>query len=110
MNICNLVKNLFLRSFGDSEDSHGYDFTVPAGLDWIAVCECSNPCKLVLQNLDSANDLYITFNRADPQGGRLIHGDVLTLDDISGVLYAKSVVSTNAIPLNVNMIALRVNL
>jgi hypothetical protein len=110
--LCIYFRNLFLKSFGDSIDSHAGDFQVPASSDWIVLCTINRSSKFIIQNLElttTTKTILINWNKTDLGGFRLSPGGSLTLDDVSGVVYVKPLTATDSIALNYGIISIIVN-
>lgn len=90
-NLCQRFTDYFYKSFGEESNSQSGNLPLPvdAQSNWNVVLTMSKPCKLVLKNSDPANDLEITWNKAMLSGFVMEAGDILTLDDVEGTLYAR---------------------
>lgn len=95
--ICEGLKNLFLQSYGDPNDSQAGSFNVPATADWIALVAVSMPCLFVIRTLEvpgagETKEVFLTFNdKSAGEGFRIPANSVLTLDNVSGSFYVRPV-------------------
>ncbi len=113
--LCRAIKSLFMSGFGDSVDSGGGDFAVPASLEWIQLFSIATPAVLLLRTLDiptgvESKEIFITFNNKAPGTGfRMPADSILTFDDVIGTLYVRPVDPTETVNINYLIASKKVN-
>jgi len=105
--ICNILKEMFFKSYGDSTNSKSVTTTLPASSDWQAVMLISTSSILYFRNKDAANEVEFTFNETDVVGAQIKEDTAVVLDNVSGTLFARVVDNTTTATINISVVALR---
>jgi hypothetical protein len=102
-------KDLYLKSWGDPGTSHAGKIPIPVDPShrWIPCISMSVSSKLIVRNLDGANDIEITWNDSDQYGLQIDHGDKATLDDMVGTAYLRCVDPTKTATVNYLAVGVR---
>lgn len=107
--LCGALKDLFFKGFGDYRDTQGGDVTCPASSEWQVLVSMNKPCTLYIRNLDASNEVMITWNRDNSIGAKIKADKAIVLDNVTGLVYVRTVNSTLTASVNYLAIALKTN-
>lgn len=105
--LCVMMQEFFFASYGDSTTSVMGDISLPASSDWQQISSISTPCIFRLRNMDSADEIMITWDRTKDGGIKVAAGGIEVYDGVSGVIYARVVDPATTAVINVGVIAKR---
>jgi hypothetical protein len=109
-NFVERLKDLYRRSYGDSEKSSSGDIVIPVDSDsrgWFTGPSISVCSKVYVQNLDAAEDVMLAPNSSYPVGWRLPAGKGMVIDDFQGQFFIRAVDPSKSVTLNYVAYALR---
>lgn len=91
--ICQRLQEFYLKAFGSEDNSWSDSRQLPADSahQWQNILQMNVPCILVLRNTEATggNVLEFTFNKSAPAGVPMNPGDVITLDNVTRIVYAR---------------------